>query len=54
MAKAVIKDKSLESWIWDAACSIRSAKDAPLSSTATTRVGPTKATVDHILPQLGI
>ena len=22
-------DKSLESWIWDAACSIRSAKDAP-------------------------
>ena len=24
-----IKDKSLESWIWDAACSIRGAKDAP-------------------------
>ncbi|MDA0350442.1 MAG: hypothetical protein O3C43_24935 [Verrucomicrobia bacterium] len=23
MAKAVIKDKSLEFWIWDAACSIR-------------------------------
>ena len=23
------KDKSLESWIWDAACSIRGAKDAP-------------------------
>jgi len=22
-------DKSLESWIWDAACSIRGAKDAP-------------------------
>ena len=22
------KDKSLESWIWDAACSIRGAKDA--------------------------
>jgi type I restriction enzyme M protein len=24
-----LKDKSLESWIWDAACSIRGAKDAP-------------------------
>ena len=24
-----VKDKSLESWIWDAACSIRGAKDAP-------------------------
>ena len=24
-----MKDKSLESWIWDAACSIRGAKDAP-------------------------
>lgn len=23
------KPKSLESWIWDAACSIRGAKDAP-------------------------
>jgi type I restriction enzyme M protein len=23
------KDKSLESWIWDAACSIRGAQDAP-------------------------
>lgn len=23
------KDKSLENWIWDAACSIRGAKDAP-------------------------
>lgn len=23
------KTKSLESWIWDAACSIRGAKDAP-------------------------
>lgn len=23
------QDKSLESWIWDAACSIRGAKDAP-------------------------
>jgi type I restriction-modification system DNA methylase subunit len=23
------KGKSLESWIWDAACSIRGAKDAP-------------------------
>src|SRR5213079_3519371 len=23
------KDKSLEPWIWDAACSIRGAKDAP-------------------------
>lgn len=22
------KDKSLETWIWDAACSIRGAKDA--------------------------
>jgi type I restriction enzyme M protein len=29
MATAVIKSKSLESWIWDAACSIRGAKDAP-------------------------
>ena len=27
--KAEPKDKSLESWIWDAACSIRGAKDAP-------------------------
>ena len=26
---ALPKDKSLESWIWDAACSIRGAKDAP-------------------------
>ena len=24
-----VKNKSLESWIWDAACSIRGAKDAP-------------------------
>ncbi|MEK7676453.1 MAG: hypothetical protein AAB676_11545, partial [Verrucomicrobiota bacterium] len=24
-----VSDKSLESWIWDAACSIRGAKDAP-------------------------
>jgi len=23
------KEKSLESWLWDAACSIRGAKDAP-------------------------
>jgi type I restriction enzyme M protein len=28
-AKATTKEKSLESWIWDAACSIRGAKDAP-------------------------
>ena len=28
-AKAEEKGKSLESWIWDAACSIRGAKDAP-------------------------
>ena len=28
-AKSTNKDKSLESWIWDAACSIRGAKDAP-------------------------
>jgi type I restriction enzyme M protein len=30
-SKAAVKpkDKSLESWIWDAACSIRGAKDAP-------------------------
>lgn len=27
--KPEVKDKSLESWIWDAACSIRGAKDAP-------------------------
>lgn len=27
MAEA--KNKSLESWIWDAACSVRGAKDAP-------------------------
>ena len=26
---SVTKDKSLETWIWDAACSIRGAKDAP-------------------------
>lgn len=26
---AAEKNKSLESWIWDAACSIRGAKDAP-------------------------
>lgn len=25
----MVKDKSLETWIWDAACSIRGAKDAP-------------------------
>ena len=28
MDESVSKDKSLESWIWDAACSIRGAKDA--------------------------
>ena len=28
MAEPVSKDKSLESWIWDAACSIRGAQDA--------------------------
>jgi type I restriction enzyme M protein len=28
-AKSVDRDISLESWIWDAACSIRGAKDAP-------------------------
>jgi type I restriction enzyme M protein len=28
-ASGEIHDKSLESWIWDAACSIRGAKDAP-------------------------
>lgn len=28
-AKSTNSDKSLESWIWDAACSIRGAKDAP-------------------------
>ena len=28
-AVATSKDKSLEAWIWDAACSIRGAKDAP-------------------------
>ena len=28
-ASATSKDKSIESWIWDAACSIRGAKDAP-------------------------
>ncbi len=27
--KPTAKDKSLENWIWDAACSIRGAKDAP-------------------------
>ncbi len=27
--KANEKDKSLESWIWNAACSIRGARDAP-------------------------
>ena len=29
MSKQPVKEKSLESWIWDAACSIRGAKDAP-------------------------
>jgi len=29
MSKNLVKDKSLEAWIWDAACSIRGAKDAP-------------------------
>src|SRR5262244_30718 len=29
MKDSSAKDKSLESWIWDAACSIRGAKDAP-------------------------
>lgn len=29
MAKQAIPSKSLESWIWEAACSIRGAKDAP-------------------------
>src|SRR2546423_6539959 len=29
MANNGNNDKSLESWIWDAACSIRGAKDAP-------------------------
>ena len=29
MNKEQEKDKSLESWIWDAACSIRGAQDAP-------------------------
>lgn len=28
-ASDTTKDKSIESWIWDAACSIRGAKDAP-------------------------
>jgi len=28
-ANGEVKNKSLESWIWDAACSIRGAKDAP-------------------------
>ena len=27
--KTVARNPSLESWIWDAACSIRGAKDAP-------------------------
>jgi type I restriction enzyme M protein len=29
MNKGEQNGKSLESWIWDAACSIRGAKDAP-------------------------
>ena len=29
MAGSGTNDKSLESWIWDGACSIRGAKDAP-------------------------
>jgi len=29
MSQPQTPDKSLESWIWDAACSIRGAKDAP-------------------------
>lgn len=27
--KSIVPKKSLESWIWDAACSIRGAKDTP-------------------------
>ena len=34
MATTPEKSKSLESWIWDAACSIRGAKDAPKYSRA--------------------
>ena len=29
MGGAIAEDKSLERWIWDAACSIRGAQDAP-------------------------
>src|ERR1043165_3509137 len=29
MAQVNARDKSLESWIWDAACSIRGAQEAP-------------------------
>ncbi len=45
-----LSSKSLESWIWDAACSIRGAKDAPLPSAATIRVDPTTPIKDYILP----
>ncbi len=31
------QDKSLESWIWDAACSIREAKDAPSTRSSSCR-----------------
>ena len=29
MSENAAKDKTLESWLWDAACSIRGVKDAP-------------------------
>jgi type I restriction enzyme M protein len=44
-------DKSLESWIWDAACSIRGAKDAPKFKDYT-GVGEEYRSVADILDEL--
>ncbi len=61
-APAPEKDKSLESWIWDAACSIRGAKDAPKYSRAerdtsrdsVTRRERAEASVNNFIPEAGI
>ena len=50
MANTKGNDKSLESWIWDAACSIRGAKDVPKYKD----YRETDAALRKILKQLGI
>ena len=45
----VANNKSLESWIWDAACSIHGAKDALEAESA-----KTNASLKKILAQLGV